>query len=537
MFSSVRFRLFALAGLSLLAVVLLVGLTFADLRRLGEQQDETYLRSQTASHAMEASRLGAQFYRIIGDAVINRDLNAAEQAFSALETEAAADLDALAAAADNDAERRAVAEARRGIDEIVSLFETRLVPALRDAEAVDPAVQRIDGEIDRHVDAVRSNLKAMAESTLAEAAKADRNFDDTRAGTTRYSLAIGVIVAILLAVTSLRVAASITRSLSTARDATQRIAGGDLSTEVQVTGRDEFADLLSACGRMQDGLREIVGQLQDNGQRISAMSEELATTTEQISAATQEQSESASAMAASVEQMSVSITHVSDRASDVRTASVSSGDASREGDAVMKTLLQGNRETSAAVEDAATRIRDLGRLSEEISSIVMVISEVAEQTNLLALNAAIEAARAGEQGRGFAVVADEVRKLAERTGQSTQDITRMIGEIQTVTREAVAGMSAAVDRVHAGNDLSQRAQATMAEIGNRSTSVVASVEEITSALREQSAASNDIARRVEQIAVASEENSAAVRSTAESAKSLEDVSADLQRSIARFRLA
>ena len=536
MFSSVKFRLFALAGLGLLAVVLLVALTFADLRRLGEQQDNAFIRAQTASRAMEASHLGAQFYRIIGDAVINRDLAAAEQDFSALRAEAAADLDRLAAEADTDPERRAIADARKGIEAIVALFESRLMPVLRSADMVDPMVRRIDGDIDEHVDAVRHSLEAMAESTLAEAHQANQAFDDTRANTTWVSIAIGVGVAILLGAVSLRVAATINRSLTTARDATRRIAGGDLSTDVVATGQDEFAELLVSCGHMQDSLRQIVGQLQVDGERISAMSEALATTTEQIAAATEAQSESASAMAASVEQMSVSITHVSDRAGDVRTASVGSGDASRAGDSVMDSLLQGNRDTSATVEDAATRIHELGRLSEEISSIVKVISEVAEQTNLLALNAAIEAARAGEQGRGFAVVADEVRKLAERTGQSTQDITRMIGEIQTVTREAVAGMSSAVDRVHAGNELSQQARATMTEIGARSGSVLASVEEITNALHEQSSASNEIARRVEQIAVASEENSAAVRNTANSARSLEDVSAHLRASIARFRL-
>jgi len=536
MFASVRLRLLSLAALGFFAVVLLTTLTFLNLGHLGRQQDDAYRRSQTASRAMEASRLGAQFYRIIGDAVINRDLDAAERDFAVMKAEAFGDMDALAAEADTAAEQQAVKSARRSIEAIAALFEKQMLPALRSAAEVDGSIRSLDGQIDTHVNAVRSQLKEMAESTLAEAALADQEFDAQRVHTTQLSIAISVVVAIILAIVSLRISTSIVRSLHSARDAAQRIANGDLSGRVEVRGRDEFADLLSACSRMQDNLRGIVKELQADAQKIAAMSEELSTTTEQIAAATEEQSQSASSMAASVEQMSVSITHVSDRAGDVRSASVSSGEASRHGQNVIDQLLKGNHDTSAAVEDAAERIEQLGRLSEEISSIVMVIREVAEQTNLLALNAAIEAARAGEQGRGFAVVADEVRKLAERTGQSTQDITKMIGEIQSVTREAVGGMTQAVERVHAGNALSEKARETIGEIGAKSSSVLSSVEEITSALKEQSSASNDIARRVEQIAVASEENSAAVRSTAESAKSLENVSMGLQQATARFRL-
>ncbi len=536
MFASVRFRLLALAALGFAAIMLLIAVVATNLTMLGQEQDDAYLRSQTASAAMEASRLGSQFYRIIGDAVINRDLAAARKDFAALKQEALGDLDDLAADADTPEEKSSVSGARKGVDGIIALFETKLLPTLEYAGTVDASVRDIDAEIDTQVNVIRDHMKAMADSTLAEAVAADEAFDATRRETVQLSIAIGVAVAIVLGFVSLRIAASILKSLATAQDVTRRIATGDLSGEIVVKGRDEFAAMLASCSDMQQKLRDIVLQMQADAQQVATMSEELSTTTEQLSVATDEQSQSASSMAASVEEMSVSISHVSARADDVREASVSSGAASREGGTVIDKLLVGNRDTSGAVEDAATRIEELGRLSEEISSIVMVIREVADQTNLLALNAAIEAARAGEQGRGFAVVADEVRKLAERTGQSTQDITRMIGEIQGVTREVVGGMHSAVDKVRAGNALSEQARDTISEIGDKSTSVVESVEEITNALREQSAASNDIARRVEQIAVSSEENSAAVRSTAEAAKSLEGVSVRLQEATARFRL-
>jgi methyl-accepting chemotaxis protein len=168
---------------------------------------------------------------------------------------------------------------------------------------------------------------------------------------------------------------------------------------------------------------------------------------------------------------------------------------------------------------------------------VNVIKEIADQTNLLALNAAIEAARAGEQGRGFAVVADEVRKLAERTAKSTQEIAGMIGKIQNSTREVVASMESSVGRVSSGVDLANQAGQSITQIKNESTRVAQVVGNISDALREQSEASRSIAQNVEKIAQMSEENSAAVLQTANAAGHLEKLALSLQNTISRFKVA
>jgi methyl-accepting chemotaxis protein len=191
---------------------------------------------------------------------------------------------------------------------------------------------------------------------------------------------------------------------------------------------------------------------------------------------------------------------------------------------------------SASVRESSAVILDLEQRSRDISAIVKAIKEIAEQTNLLALNAAIEAARAGEQGRGFAVVADEVRKLAERTTLSTQEIAGMIDQIQKGTRTAVSSMEAGMRRVDSGVELAGQAGDAIGRIKASAEQVVGVVDSISAALREQSAASNDIARKVEQIAQMSEENTAAVQNTAVTARDLGQLSAFLESAVKRFNI-
>ena len=193
-------------------------------------------------------------------------------------------------------------------------------------------------------------------------------------------------------------------------------------------------------------------------------------------------------------------------------------------------------EITGSVDSSSAIIGTLEHQSQAISVIVNVIKEIADQTNLLALNAAIEAARAGEQGRGFAVVADEVRKLAERTAVSTQEIAATIAKIQNGTQDAVRSMAASVDRVRVGTSLAQQAGGSIQEIREGAHQVAEVVSDISDSLREQSAASNEIAKNVENIARMVEANNASANHVAAGSLQLQQLADELTASISSFRL-
>jgi methyl-accepting chemotaxis protein len=190
--------------------------------------------------------------------------------------------------------------------------------------------------------------------------------------------------------------------------------------------------------------------------------------------------------------------------------------------------------TAASITDLSTLIANLDRRSDEISAILNVIKEIADQTNLLALNAAIEAARAGEQGRGFAVVADEVRKLAERTAQSTTEITGMVSTIQDETQRAVETMAICRNQAERGVALAARAGESLEEINGGADHTRRMVSEIVLATREQSNTGADIAQNIEQIARMAGENNAQVLDASRAAYTLEQLATDLQKAVNKF---
>ncbi len=411
-----------------------------------------------------------------------------------------------------------------------------VLQALKNQDFASPAFTTFTASGLQYGQAMEQNLENLIISQTREAQQGFTQANALYAWQRAVSIGAivgGLVLGFWLAYAIIR---SVTLPLREAVGASQKIANGDLSHEIRVNGKDETAELLQALATMQAHLRTMLAEIHNDADQLLSASTQLSSTTAHVAASTGEQSEAASAMAAAVEEMTASVNQVADLAHETKTISSHSGELSAQGSEVIHRAVVEMNKISSSVASSSDIIRQLEQQSNEISAIVNVIKEIADQTNLLALNAAIEAARAGEQGRGFAVVADEVRKLAERTGKSTQEISEMIGKIQAGTRNAVDSMEAGVIQVKEGVNLANQAGSAITEINSGAERVVHMVSEISAALREQSTASNDISQNVERIAHMVEENSAAVNETADAAHNLESLASSLQNAVGRFRM-
>ncbi|WP_156184000.1 methyl-accepting chemotaxis protein [Chromobacterium sp. LK1] len=317
-------------------------------------------------------------------------------------------------------------------------------------------------------------------------------------------------------------------------DIVKRIAAGQLDMAVPVKAGDQDSLLANVAG-MQAQLRQLVGEIAAAANRVSEMSDDVSGHAAAVASGSEQQSEAATSMAASIEELTVSINHISDRAQDARSLSEQSGESSQQGSEVISRAVAEMRRINESVELAAGTINELVDKAQVISGIMQVIKDIADQTNLLALNAAIEAARAGEQGRGFAVVADEVRKLSERTAQATEEIAGMIAEIQQSSTQSHGSMEEAVRRAKNGLELAEQGGAAVGEISHSASGVLGVVNDISHALKEQGTASQDIAQYVEQIAMSSSKNAQAASTASAALVDMRQLAGNLRGLVSRFR--
>ena len=316
----------------------------------------------------------------------------------------------------------------------------------------------------------------------------------------------------------------------------QLLRSGDLRTRFIPARRDiagaigRKADtFVSSAQAMLQGVSDIAGQVGRATGNVEAGMRN-------VESSAHAQNEATSSAAAAIEEVTVSIGEVAANAQQTRTTAEEASLASRNGAGVTLNARDAIRSLAETVGRSAGRVESLDKRSEEISRITGVIREIADQTNLLALNAAIEAARAGEQGRGFAVVADEVRKLAERTGNATQEISAMIESIRSETAQAVSGMRAGAEQVAEGVGLVDRVAESLNEINGEMARTSHMVADISHASSEQQAAMTQLAQNVEQVAVMTEQNVAVVMRTQETVDYLNAVTGRMRKAVQQYRI-
>lgn len=315
------------------------------------------------------------------------------------------------------------------------------------------------------------------------------------------------------------------------------IGMGDLSKPIESPGNNETSKIRAALENIRQKQTGLVGEVKDASERMADTISTLVTAASQVKTSVQEQTDSASAVAASVEELTVSIGQVHTHANQALSLSNQAGQSSGEGRQSVKQACMAMEEISTASGTLAQSINNLGLQSDNISSIIQVIHAIADQTNLLALNAAIEAARAGEQGRGFAVVADEVRKLAEKTAESTKSISVLISGIQSETRSAVDQVHGWTEMIQSGQRSSLGADHQMEAISHHTVDAERAVNEITEALKEQSAASTLIAQQVEKIARMTEESQGVAHEVNSVIDQLQGLSRQMDTVMGKFKLS
>ena len=384
-----------------------------------------------------------------------------------------------------------------------------------------------------HIDAIKGMLDTVA---LTLQAKVAQRVEETRTHLligTGIALGLLVVLAVLLTMT-LRSILSPIRRLQQLMDRMSDTF--DLSARANIRGTHEVARMARSFDRLVDAFEQAVGDVENNARFLSGAAGQLAQISQQASQASSAQTESSCQIAAATEEMSTGIACVVDNAK----ASESNAQAAREmaerGVSSMAHTAEEIRRTADQVKDTAVLIDTLHERSQAISQIIVAIRDIADQTNLLALNAAIEAARAGEQGRGFAVVADEVRKLAERTSSATLEITSLIGAIRSDTDRVAAGMGDASRQMHQGLEPLGESSAALARIRETAEETLAKNSEISMAMQEQSHTSNDVAGNIQRIAEQNEQTSRLVAESAEIAGSLSQTASQLEALVGRFRI-
>ncbi len=435
---------------------------------------------------------------------------------------------------------------RLKIDSVIATFE-KLAPAYLEAlkqfdrasadpsGTVDKAVKGIDREPTKAIDDLVTEIQKISkESNEAEAKNAAEVFGAVKTGLITFSIG-AVVVLVLLA---FYIVGSITGPLAALESVMTHIASsGDLTKRADTTHQDEIGRMASAFNVMMDQLQKIIGEVRGSSDQVAASADQLAGSSAQLAEVSEQQSGAVASSAAAIEELTVAIASVSETARDVHTQAVDSVSRTTEGSEKVSHLAGEIQRLQQNMVDIARTVDEFVKSTQAITGMTQEVRDIADQTNLLALNAAIEAARAGEAGRGFAVVADEVRKLAEKSGKSAS-------EIDSVTRSIMSQSSAVQDAITAGEraietsmTLATDVEAVLLHSRDSVERSTHGVTEISDSVSEQKVASTDIAQSMERIANMVEENNAAARSVSDATRELKTLSERLILSVSGFRLA
>jgi methyl-accepting chemotaxis protein len=432
--------------------------------------------------------------------------------------------------------KRLHGEIRRNYDEFRALanHEIQLRRAGKSTELLSLTFSPHTAEVRTHL---RQSVTEMLtfQDRLREEAARERVAIESQVRILVMTLALaGVVAGLAIA---FAVARSITRTMAAMVELIQEISANNLAVEdMEIVTQDETGQAGEALNRMKNNLRGIIHSIASAAEHLASASEQMSSSATQQAQSAESQKDQTTQVATSMQEMSSTVAQVSDSCNKAAEAAQRAAETAQQGGSIVEETLTRMRNIAESVTATARKVEGLGKSSDQIGRIIGVIDDIADQTNLLALNAAIEAARAGEQGRGFAVVADEVRKLAERTSTATKEISQMIKGIQDETRAAVTAMETGTSQVEEGVKSTGKAGDSLKTIIKMSEQVGEMITQIAAAATEQSATSEHVGDNVQQIATLVKESAIAAQQTAKACQDLSGLALDLQTTVGSFKL-
>ncbi|KPC50307.1 Methyl-accepting chemotaxis protein [Pseudomonas amygdali pv. morsprunorum] len=436
---------------------------------------------------------------------------------------------------------KAIDDAVTGINTLAGDISSDYSPMLQQAIA---GLNGYRAAVGKYRDAQAASKAALEKMTTLGVSMLDTSNDliirqnKSRDADSAKSVTMIAAATALALVLSILAAWVITRQITTPLQETlevvERVASGDLSRNLKVDRKDELGKLQATIQRMTVSLRELVGGIRDGVTQIASAAEELSAVTEQTSAGVNSQKVETDQVATAMHEMTATVQEVARNAEEASEAAVAADRQARDGERVVNEAIAQIERLASAVGNSSEAMGALKQESDKIGSVLDVIKSVAEQTNLLALNAAIEAARAGEAGRGFAVVADEVRSLAQRTQKSTEEIEALIAGLQSGTQQATTVMDSSRELSTSSVELTRRAGGSLESITKTVSAIQAMNQQIAAAAEEQSATAEEINRSIINVRDVSEQTSAASEETAASSVELARLGNHLQLLVSRF---